>query len=139
MGEDEELWYQVGLLHDLDWEKYPDEHPHRAINELLTEYPEVVREAVAAHAPEITGRKPESALERHLFACDELAGFLHAYSLMRPEGYKGMKASKVRKKLKDLSFAAKVSRDDILKGFELLGIEPASHIQFMIGVFDDWE
>jgi len=137
LGEDQELWYQTGLLHDLDWEEYPDEHPHRAVNEFLTDYPETLRNAVLAHGPERTGREPETPIERYLFACDELSGFLHAYALMRPERFEGMKASKVRKRLKDKSFAANVSREDIEKGFGLIQQEPSEHIQFLIGVFSN--
>jgi len=134
-GEDEELWYQTGLLHDLDWEKYPDEHPNKAVNEFLTEYPEELKHAILAHGPGITGVEPETKMERYLFACDELSGFMHAYSLMRPNGFAGMKAGKIRKKLKDVSFAAKINRDDVSKGFELIDGEPAEHIQFLIEVY----
>ena len=137
-GEDQELWYQVGLLHDLDWEQYPDEHPLRAVNEFLTDYPEVLRNAILAHGPERTGREPETLMERYLFACDELCGFLHAYALMRPQGYVGMKASKVMKRLKDRAFAANVSREHIEKGFGLIQEEPIGHIQFLIDVFSHW-
>lgn len=135
LGEDPELWYQTGLLHDLDWDKYPDEHPHKAVNEFLVDYPEELRNAILAHGPELTGREPETPLERYLFACDEISGFMHAYALMRPGGFEGMKAGKVRKKLKDVSFAASVSRDDIDKGFKLIDEEPAEHIGFLIEVF----
>jgi putative nucleotidyltransferase with HDIG domain len=139
LGEDHELWYQTGLLHDLDWDEYPDEHPHVAVNEFLVEYPEEMRNAILAHGPERTGREPEALMERYLFACDELSGFLHAYALMRPEAYKGMKASRVRKKLKDKAFAANVSREDIEKGFALIQSEPSEHIQFLIEVFNRGE
>lgn len=134
-GENKELWYQTGLLHDLDWEKYPDEHPNKAINDLLTDYPELMIEAIKAHAPNRTGKNPENKLERYLFACDELSGFINAYSLMRPNGLTGMKASKVKKKLKDTSFAAGVSREDVAQGFELIEEESAAHIQFLITTF----
>ncbi len=134
-GEDEELWYQTGLLHDLDWEKYPDEHPNRAVTEILVDYPEELKNAILAHAPARTSKKPETKLERYLFACDELSGFIHAYSLMRPNGFTGMKASKVRKKLKDVSFAAGVSREDVAQGFKLIAEEQAEHIQFLITTF----
>ncbi len=139
LGEDQELWYQAGLLHDLDWEAYPDEHPHRAVNEFLVDYPEALLNAVLAHGPELTGKEPEEPIERYLYACDEISGFLHAYALMRPEGFEGMKASKVRKRLKDKSFAANVNRDDIQKGFDLIQKEPAEHIQFLIEVFNNWD
>ena len=134
-GEDTELWYQTGLLHDLDYEKWPEEHPFKAAVDLLNDYPEILKRAVLAHGPDITGVEPESKMERYLFACDELAGFLHAYSLMRPNSFEGMKASKIRKKLKDLHFAAKINREDIAKGFELITEDPAEHIQFMVSVF----
>jgi predicted hydrolase (HD superfamily) len=113
LGQDEELWYQSGLLHDLDWEKYPDEHPNRAISEILKNYPREMLHAIAAHAPARTGVTAESLLDRYLFACDELSGFLHAVSLMRPNGFADMKVTSVKKKLKDKSFAANVSREDI--------------------------
>jgi predicted hydrolase (HD superfamily) len=134
-SENEELWYQTGLLHDLDYEKYPDEHPNKAVNELLTDYPEELKHAILAHGPGITGVEPETKMERYLFASDELSGFMHAYSLMRPNGFTGMKASKIIKKLRDVSFAAKISREDVSKGFELIDGEPAEHVQFLISVF----
>lgn len=137
LGQDAELWYQTGLLHDLDWEQFPDEHPLKAANELLTEYPQVLIRAVKAHAPHITGQKPTSVLERYLFAIDELAGFMNAYALMRPKGFEGMKPKKVLKKLKDKSFAANVNRDDIQQGFEMIESEPAEHVEFLVKVFKD--
>lgn len=135
LREDPELWYQAGLLHDLDWEKYPDEHPNKAINEILNDYPTELKMAIAAHAPDRTGKHPQTTIEKYLFACDELSGFLHAYSLMRPERFAGMSASKAVKKLGDKSFAANVSRDDIKEGFALIGKEPVEHVQFLITVF----
>lgn len=134
---DEELWYQTGLLHDLDWEKYPDEHPNKAVNELLTGYPQELVAAVAAHAPHITGKKPSTRLEKYLFAIDELSGFMTAYALMRPNHFAGMKYSKVKKKLKDSSFAANVSREDIKQGFNLIEPEPEEHVAFLVSVFTD--
>ena len=135
LNQDTELWYQTGLLHDLDWEQFPDEHPNRAIKELLIDYPIEMLQAIAAHAPDRTGKHPESLLDKYLFACDELSGFLNAYSLMRPEKFVGMKTTSVLKKLKDKSFAANVNRDDIQQGFELIGKEPSEHVAFMIEVF----
>lgn len=135
LNQDTELWYQTGLLHDLDWEQFPDEHPNRAIKELLIDYPTEMLQAIAAHAPDRTGKHPESLLDKYLFACDELSGFLNAYSLMRPEKFVGMKTTSVLKKLKDKSFAANVNRDDIQQGFELIGKVPSEHVAFMIGVF----
>jgi lysyl-tRNA synthetase class 2 len=135
LGENAELWYQTGLLHDLDWEMYPDEHPNKAVNEILVDYPTELLEAIKAHAPERTGKQPETLLERYLFACDEISGLMHAVSLMRPNGFADMKPKSVKKKLKDKSFAANVNRADIEQGFELIGKTPEEHISFLIEVF----
>jgi putative nucleotidyltransferase with HDIG domain len=130
-------WWTCGLLHDLDWEKYPDEHPNKAVEEILPQlgYSKSVIDAVRAHAPERTGKQPETEMERYLFACDELSGFMNAVSLMRPNGFEDMKVKSVTKKLKDKSFAEAVPRDDIRKGAELIGKDLSDHIQFLIGVF----
>lgn len=135
--EEVEAWWTAGLLHDLDWEKYPEEHPAKAVEEILPEagYPESVINAVEAHAPERTGREPETEMERYLFACDELSGFMNAVSLVRPNGFADMKVSSVTKKLKDSSFAADVPRDHIRKGAELIDTELNDHIAFLIEVF----
>jgi putative nucleotidyltransferase with HDIG domain len=132
-------WWTAGLLHDLDWEKFPDEHPNRAVNHILPPlgYPTDVLHAIKAHAPERTGKSPESEIERYLFACDELAGFMNAVALMRPTGFSGMKVSSVRKKMKDKRFAANVPREDIEKGAELIEKELTDHIAFMIGIFEN--
>lgn len=135
LGENNELWYQAGLLHDLDWEMYPDEHPNIAITEILVDYPEELKRAIAAHAPSRTNIQPEALLERYIFATDELSGFLHAYSLMRPKGFAGMNYKSVKKKLKDKGFASGVNREDIRLGFELIGKDPAEHVAFLIEVF----
>lgn len=135
LNEDEELWYQTGLLHDLDWEQYPSEHPFKAVNELLAEYPESLKNAILAHGPQITGKQPETPLERYLFACDELSGFLHAVSILRPNGFADMKVKSVKKKLKDKGFAANVSREDITQGAELINSPLEDHIAFLIEVF----
>lgn len=131
-------WWLAGLLHDLDWEKYPEEHPNYALEHIFpkTDLPPEVLQAIKAHAPERTGAEPDTELERYLFACDELSGFMHAVSLMRPEGFRGMKAKSVTKKLKDKRFAANVSREDIHKGAELIETELAEHIVFLAGVFE---
>ena len=131
-------WWTAGLLHDLDWEMYPDEHPNKAVNEILPPlgYSREILEAIKAHAPARTGKKPESELERYLFACDELSGFMHAVSLMRPSGFDGMKVKSVTKKLKTLNFAANVSREDIIEGAELIQKPLNEHIQFLIDVFN---
>lgn len=135
LGEDSELWYQAGLLHDLDWEMYPDEHPNKAVTELLADYPSELIEAIKAHAPQRTGKQPETLIERYLFACDELSGLMHAVSLMRPNGFADMEVKSVKKKLKDKSFAANVSRQDITDGLEMIGKTADEHIGFLIDVF----
>lgn len=138
LGEDVELWYATGLLHDLDWEKYPDEHPMKAVAEFFADYPEEMKQAILAHAPGRTGTKAESLLARYLFACDELSGLMNAVSLMRPNGFADMEAKSVKKKIKDKSFAANVSREDITLGFELIGKTPEEHIGFLIEVFKNF-
>lgn len=135
--EEIEQWWAAGLLHDLDWEKYPEKHPHKAVNDILPEkgYGEDIIKAIEAHAPERTGREPETELERYLFACDELSGFMNAVSLMRPNGFEDMKVKSVTKKLKDKRFAESVPREDIQKGAELIDKPLKEHIQFLIDVF----
>lgn len=130
-------WWTAGLLHDLDWEKYPDEHPHRAVTKILPPlgYPVEVISAINAHAPERTGKVPEKEIERYLFACDELSGFMNAVALMRPNDFSDMKVNSVKKKLKDKRFAANVSRDDIQKGADLINRDLSEHILFLIDVF----
>ena len=135
LGENEELWYQAGLLHDLDWEMYPDEHPNKAISEILTAYPQEMLDAIAAHAPDRTGKHPTTLIERYLFACDEISGFIHAVSLMRPAGFEGMKPKSIKKKLKTKGFAANVSRDDIEEGLTLINTSADEHFAFLIEVF----
>lgn len=131
-------WVVAGLLHDIDWEKKPDEHPNFALNHIFPEYelPEAVTQAIRAHAPERTGKHPETEIERYLFACDELSGFMHAVSLMRPNGFEGMKAKSVTKKLKDKRFAASVSREDIRRGAELIDTDLNEHILFLAREFE---
>lgn len=135
--EEDSRWWTAGLLHDLDWEKYPGEHPAKAVEEILPEagYPSEIIDAVEAHAPERTGRQPETQIERYLYACDELSGFMHAVSLVRPNGFSDMKVKSVTKKLKDKSFAADVPREDIRKGAQLIDVELNDHIAFLIEVF----
>ena len=132
-----DAWWTAGILHDLDWEMYPDEHPNKAVNEILPPlgYSTEILDAIKAHGPDRTGKYPEAPIERYLFACDEISGFIHASSLVRPTGYVGMEAKSVIKKLKDKHFAEAVSREDIKTGCELIGIELADHIQFLIDSF----
>jgi len=142
LGKDEtttDNWWLAGLLHDMDWEKKPDEHPSYALEHIFpeTDLPEEVTGAIRAHAPERTGKEPETEIERYLFACDEISGFMHAVSLMRPDGFSGMKAKSVTKKMKDKRFAANVSREDILKGAGLIDTDLNDHILFLAEVFED--
>jgi putative nucleotidyltransferase with HDIG domain len=132
-GADEELWGLAGLLHDLDWEKHPEDHPLPAVEALRTRgYPEAVVQAILAHRSEFTGVEPESELDRVLVACDELSGLVVASCLVRPNGIDDLKPKSVVKKMKDRAFAAGVSREEISRGIELLGMERNEHIQNVI-------
>lgn len=132
-GEDEELWGLAGLLHDLDWEKYPDEHPLRAVEELRRRgYPEEVVRAILAHRSDFTGVEPESQLERTLVACDEVCGLINATALVRPNGIDDLTPKSVLKKMKDPTFARGVDREEVRRGAELLGVELPEHIQTVI-------
>mgnify|MGYP005835675637 CR=1 FL=1 len=137
LNEDKDLWFITGLLHDLDYFLYPEEHPNKSI-EWFNEwnYPQELIQAVAAHYWEKTGVEPNFKLGACLVACDELCGFLYAYSLMRPEKFNGMQASSVKKKFKDSTFAQKINRDDIVYGIEKLGVEFDSHVMLLISVFE---
>ena len=132
-------WWAAGLLHDLDWEKYPDKHPAVAVDNILPSngYSQQIIDAIAAHAPERTGKEPKTPIEQYLFACDELSGFMHAVSLVRPNGFMDMKVKSVKKKLKDKNFATNVPRDHIKKGVEIIGMNLNDHIAFLIETFRD--
>jgi putative nucleotidyltransferase with HDIG domain len=134
-GEDEETWGITGLLHDFDYEKYPTPQEHPFVgNKILKErgYPEDVRRAILSHA-EYSGVKRESKMEKTLFACDELAGFITATALVKPsKSLAEVEAKSVRKKMKDKAFARSVSRDDIINGAADLGVELEEHIAFCI-------
>ena len=133
--EDENKWAIVGLLHDFDYEKWPDppDHPLKG-SEILTErgYPEDVIYAIKSHADYLEDCPRLSLMDKALYACDELAGFISAVAKVRPDGIHGMKAKSVRKKLKQKSFAAAVNREDIDNGAEDLGVELNEHIQFVV-------
>jgi predicted hydrolase (HD superfamily) len=136
---DPETWYIAGLLHDLDWEKYPDQHPLEATQEILpvAGCPDEIIQAIKSHAPQRTGVEPTTLLDRYLFACDELSGFLDAVAKVRPDGFKDLKYSSVKKKLKNKSFAANVSREDIALGAQLINQELADHTEFLVKTFAD--
>lgn len=132
-GADEDLWGLAGLLHDLDWQKYPEEHPLKAVEHLKDAgYPEEVIQAILAHRSDFTGVEPEAELDKVLYACDELSGLVYAACLVRPTGIDDLKPKSVTKKLKDKTFAAGVSRDDVQRGVELIGLERSEHIQNVI-------
>ena len=132
-GGDEDIWGLAGLLHDLDWEKYPEEHPLKAVAHLREEgYPEEVLHAILAHRSDFTGIEPESELDKVLIGCDELSGLVYATCLVRPNGIDDIKPKSVTKKIKDKTFAAGVSRDEVQKGVELIGLERVEHIQNII-------
>ena len=133
-SEDEEKWAVVGLLHDFDYEKFPNapDHPLKGSEILLEKgYPEDVRRAILGHAT-YSGVPRDTQMAKVLYACDELCGFIMACSLVRPNKISDLQASSVKKKLKDKSFAANVNRGDISKGCEELGVPADEHIQFVI-------
>ena len=111
---DQWRWEMAGLLHDADWDQWPDQHCMKIIVELETRKidPEIIH-AIASHGPNHFGVEPGSKMDKMLYAFDELSGLIHAYSLMRPDGYNGMELKGVKKRLKEKSFAANVSRDEI--------------------------
>jgi putative nucleotidyltransferase with HDIG domain len=134
-GEDEELWGVTGLLHDLDYERFPDletGHPRKAIEVLeARDADPVMVHAIAAHAPYL-GVLPETDLDRALLAVDELSGFVVAVAYVRPEGIHGMTPKSVKKKLKTPAFAAAVSRDDVARGPGYLDMELDDLIRLVI-------
>jgi putative nucleotidyltransferase with HDIG domain len=134
-GEDEERWGIVGLLHDFDYERWPNppDHPLKGA-EILTQhgYPADVIYAIKSHADYLPDCPRVSRIDKALYACDELAGFITACAYVRPEGIIGLSASSVKKKLKQKTFAAAINRDDITRGAADLGVELDEHIQFVI-------
>jgi len=135
LGGDEELWGVTGLLHDFDYERWPslDDHPYRG-NEVLEErgWSEEIRRAIMSHA-EYSGVTRDTPMEKALFACDELAGFITACALVKPgKSLSEVEAKSVRKKMKDKAFARSVNRDDIVNGAADLGVELEEHIAFCI-------
>jgi putative nucleotidyltransferase with HDIG domain len=135
-GEDEEQWGTVGLLHDFDYQRWPNppDHPLQGAAILKARgYPDDVIYAIKSHADYLQHECPRvSRLDKTLYACDELCGFLTACALVRPERLQGMKASSVKKKMKQPSFAAAINRDDIVRGAADLGVDLDEHIEFCI-------
>jgi putative nucleotidyltransferase with HDIG domain len=133
-GGDEELWRATALLHDFDYEIHPtlDKHPQDGAAILREEgYPEELIESVLSHAEHLELPR-DTELKKTLFACDELAGFIHACGLVRPDGIETLEPKSVRKKLKQPSFAAGVHREEVYAGAELLGLELDEHIRNVI-------
>ncbi|HNS12002.1 MAG TPA: hydrolase [Bacteroidia bacterium] len=128
-----EKWFLSGLLHDADWDQWPQLHCKKIIEELESRNidPEIIH-AIASHGPSYFGVEPETKMDKMLYAFDELSGFIHAYSLMRPEGYQGMALKGVRKRLKDKTFAAGVSRDDVNDACLRAGISLDDLVNFII-------
>jgi predicted hydrolase (HD superfamily) len=126
-------WEMAGLLHDADWDQWPDKHCSKIITELEERNidPEIIH-AIASHGPNYFGVEPETKMDKMLYAFDELSGLIHAYSLMRPEGYIGMELKGVKKRLKEKSFAANVSREEIQDACNRAGIPPDEIINFII-------
>jgi len=134
LGEDVEKWGQVGLLHDFDYERWPTppDHPLKGAEILRSKgYPEDVIYAIKSHADYLTDCPRVSRMDKALYACDELSGFLVACARVRPERLKGMEPSSVRKKMKQASFAAAVNRDDLQRGADDFGVDLNEHIAFV--------
>ena len=134
-GEDELKYGIVGLLHDFDYERWPDppDHPLKGAAILKERgYPDDVIYAIKSHADYLPDCPRIGRLDKTLYACDELAGFITACAMVRPERLTGMQASSVKKKLKAKGFAASINRDDIARGAADLGVELDEHIQFVI-------
>jgi putative nucleotidyltransferase with HDIG domain len=132
--QEESAWAITGLIHDFDYEQWPNapDHPLKG-SEILRErgYPEEIRRAILGHA-DYTGLPRDTLMARALFACDELAGFIVACSLVRPDKIMKLEAKSVRKRMKDKAFARSVSREDILRGAQELGVGLDEHIEFCI-------
>jgi putative nucleotidyltransferase with HDIG domain len=141
-GGDVEVWGLTGLLHDLDYERYPnleDGHPRYALRELDARgYPPELVRAVASHA-DFLGVSRDSPMEKTLFAVDELCGFVLAVAYVRPERLQGMSPKSVKKKLKQPSFAAAVNRDELRRGAEELGVDFDEHLTIVIGALAEKE
>lgn len=126
-------WWLAGVLHDADWEKYPEEHCRRIIQELETRQidPTVIR-TIACHGPRHFGVEPESTMEKMIYVFDELSGFIHAAALIRPTRYEGMDVKSVLKKLKTPSFAAQVNRDEINDAIGRTNLSLEEVIEFIL-------
>lgn len=135
LGEDEELWGIVGLLHDFDYERWPNPPDHPLMGAQILQqrgWPEEIIYAIKSHADYLPDCPRIRPVEKALYACDELCGFISACALVRPDGILSLTADSVLKKLKQKGFAAKVNREDIYRGAADFGVDLAQHIQFLI-------
>ena len=130
-GGDPEVWGVTGLLHDADYDQWPEDHPKRIVDWLREKGEEEIAYAVSFHQT-AWNLPPKTMMDKALLACDELTGFVIACCLVRPEGIATLEPKSVKKKLKDKAFAAKVDRDIIRNSVELLGVDMDAHIQFVI-------
>ena len=130
-AEDETSWAMAGLLHDADYEQWPEEHPRRIIAWLRERGEETIAHAISAHHTG-WGVSYDTMMDKALLACDELTGFVMACCLVRPDGIGSLTPSSVKKKLKDKSFAAKVDRNEVQAGAAMLGVDLTEHIQLII-------
>jgi predicted hydrolase (HD superfamily) len=133
LGEDKEKWAIAGLLHDADYEAYPDQHPNVIVEKLKDMNENDIAHAISAHYTK-WNVPYNTALDKYLLASDELTGFIVACAQVRPEGITTLEPKSVIKKLKDKGFAAKVERDEVYKGTELIGVPLDQHIGFIINV-----
>lgn len=133
LGENKEEWAVAGLLHDADYEAFPDQHPNIIVEQLRQLGEEKIAHAISAHYTK-WNVPYNNSLDKALLACDELTGFIVACCQVRPDGITSLETKSVIKKLKDKGFAAKVDREEVYKGAELMGIDLAEHITFIIEV-----
>ncbi len=139
LGHDEQMWCIAGLLHDFDYEQHPNEHPLWGMALLREQgWSEEIIEAIGSHYAEKTGIQPKSSLQRHLFACDELSGFITAVTYVRPsKSVLEVEVKSVTKKLKTPSFAAGVNREDVAMGADLIGLPLEDHIANCIAAMQE--
>ena len=133
LGEDTEIWAIAGLLHDADYEAFPDQHPNIIVKQLRESGNEVIAHAISAHYTK-WGVSYDTLLDKGLLACDELTGLIVACAQIRPDGITSLEPKSVIKKLKDKGFAAKVDREEVYKGAELFGVDLTEHIAFILEV-----
>ena len=126
-------WELAGLLHDADWEKYPDDHCRVIVEELERRNidPDIIH-CIASHGPAVFGVEPVNNMDKMIYAIDELSGLIHAYSLLRPGGYEGMEVKSIKKRLKEKAFAAQVSREDIANAVSRIDVTLEERIEFII-------